>query len=50
VPHVGSPDNSRRPFSAYLLKAGRFLHAHSAETEAAVEVARELVRRIYLTH
>lgn len=37
--HVG-------PFPAFLLKAGRFLHAHSAEAEAAVDIARELVRPI----
>ena len=43
---VGSPDNSRRPFPAFSLKAGRFLHAHSAEAEAAVEIARELARPI----
>ena len=31
-------------FPAFSLKAGRFLHAHSAEAEAAVGIARELVR------
>jgi hypothetical protein len=43
--HDGSPAISRRPFPAFSVKAGRSLHAHSAEAEAAVEIAREQVRR-----